>query len=225
MFSIITNTLEPTSYFIYFLAFLFHCTITKKWNELVAIVFYLLTFLIMFYAAYLAEEHFENTFIYNYCLLPCSVLFFSWYFRKNLHSVTNRKIVVLIFFLNILLVIFRVIIYGKLIMFDSIGFASLCLSVLVMCFMFFQQSIKEVSEKPLFAHFNFWIVCSYLIYFSGSFLVLLTYYYLTEKISIAYVHKNRYLLTLLWGIPNILLFAGSLFALTGALWTNYHKRS
>lgn len=225
MFPIITNTLEPVSYFIYFLAFLFHCLVTKKWNESIAIVFYLFSALIMFYAAYLAVQHQQNTLIYNYCLLPGSILFFSWYFGINLHSDTNRKIVFLIFFLNLLLIFFRVIVYGKVNMFDSIGFATLSLSVLVMCFMFFRQSIQEVSEKPLFANFNFWIVCSYLIYFSGSFLVLLTYYYLTEKISIAYVHKNRYLLTLLWVIPNILLFTGSLFALTGALWTNYHKRS
>ncbi|HSN08646.1 MAG TPA: hypothetical protein VLS85_06395 [Hanamia sp.] len=224
MINLITNFLEPVSYFIYLIAFLFHSFTTGKLSEKVPLLFYLFGGVLMVYASYLARNLIENVFIYNYLLLPASVLFFSWYFKTNFHNRKRKRIVIWIFTLNALLFLLRAIFLEQNHMFDSIGFTTLSLSILVFCFIFFKQRLQEVSEKPIFGNFNFWVICSFFISFSGSFLVFLTYYYLTEKISTSYVYANRHLLTLLWGVPNILLFAGSLFALIGSIWTNYHRK-
>ena len=224
MINLITNFLEPVSYFIYLLAFTFHSFKTGRMSAWVPPLFYLFGGVLMVYASYLAGNLIENVFIYNYLLLPASILFFSWYFKTNLHTPKRQRAVLWLFILNGLLFILRAIFLPQNHMFDSVGFTTLSLSVLILCFIFFKQRLKEVSEKPIFGNFNFWVICGFFISFSGSFLVFLTYYYLTEKISTAYVYANRHLLTLLWGIPNILLFAGSLFTLIGSIWTNYHRK-
>ncbi len=225
MLAIITNLLEPVCYVIYLLAFLVQFLKTGKSPAGVAATFYLFATLIMWHASSLAHQGQQNFFIYNYFLLPASVLFFCAYFRMILHTPARKNIVLILFSFNALVLILKSLLLPLPHLFDSIGFADLSISIVILSFLFFRQQLKEVSETSIFANFNFWVVCGYFISFSGSFLVFLTYYYLTQEISGDYVYKNRYLLTLLWGIPNILLFVGSLITLTGSLWTNYHKRS
>lgn len=224
MLSFFTNILEPISYSIYFLAFLYRLWHNRQSQLWVPVIFYLFATLIMSYASYLVKSNTENVYLYNFMLLPASILFFSWYFmrilRRNLH-----KVVWIILALNGVLFVVRHTLMPYRHLFASIGFATLSISILVYCFVYFRQLLSEVSEMPIYGNFNFWVVCSFFISYSGSFLVFLTYYYLTEKISTDYVHKNRILLTLLWGIPNVLLFIGGLFTLTGSIWTNYHRKS
>lgn len=179
----------------------------------------------MWQGALLAHEGRQNLFLYNYYLLPASLLFFCTYFGVIFQTRVRRRVVWIIFTINVTLLLSRIIFFTKLQLFDSIGFSTLSISIVILSFMFFQQLLNQVSESSIFANFNFWVVCGYFISFSASFLVFLTYYYLTQKISANYVYKNRYILTLLWGIPNIMLFISSLLTLTGSLWTSFHKKS
>lgn len=225
MLAIITNLLEPVGYFIYSLAFLVQFIKTRKSIILVGVFFYLYAAVIMWQAALLAHEGRQNLFLYNYLLLPASFLFFCAYFFGIFQSKVRKQIVWIILAFNVVLLVSRSLFVPKPLMFDSAGFSTLSISIVILSFMFFQQLLNQVSESSIFANFNFWVVCGYFISFSASFLVFLTYYYLTQKISTNYVYKNRYILTLLWGVPNIMLFISSLITLTGSLWTSFHKKS
>ncbi|MDE3213132.1 MAG: hypothetical protein KGM98_07850 [Bacteroidota bacterium] len=224
MFSIITNILEPVSYFIYLTAFVYRYFYTRKTSHLLPVAYYFIASIMMTYASVLADRWMGNLFLYNYFLLPAGIIFFAGYFM-DIFLKQYRKVVWILFTLNGLLFVFKIAFIPRQEVFDSIGFATLSISVLVFCFMYFRQLLNEVSEKPIFGNFNFWVVCSFFISYSGSFLVFLTYYYLTEKISTDYVDKTRHLLTVLWGIPNVLLFISGIFTLTGAIWTNYRRKS
>lgn len=223
MFSLITNFLEPLSYFIYLAAFLLYCKNEGNGKTKIALFFYLFAGILLSFASVLAQMGKGNVFIYDYLLLPFSILFFSLYFKQILKA-KKQRIALVLFTVNVLSFIFRAIMNNHQVYFDSTGFALLNITVVICCFLFFSQKLNEISESSLFRDFNFWVVCSFLISFSGSFVVLLTYYYLSKKIVLSYIAPNRHLLTLLWGIPNVLLFVGSLFTLTGIIWIQYHKK-
>jgi hypothetical protein len=217
--------LEPVGYFIFLLAFLIHFIKTGKRFSLAAIVFYLFSSLIMWRSAMLALDGKQNYFLYNCFLLPAAILFFGSYFEMIMENIGRKRVVAVLFIINAALFAFRAIFLPPPHFFDSIGFATLSVSIVILSLIFFQQRLSQVSEMSIFTNFNFWVVCSYFILFSASFVVFLTYYYLTQKISANYVYKNRYMLTLLWGIPNLLLFVSSLLTLTGSLWTSYPRKS
>jgi hypothetical protein len=161
--------------------------------------------------------------MYNYFLLPASILMISAYFYSIITIGRLRKMTILIFILN-LLVFINYIFSSKNNYFNSLGFALLSFSTVIYSFLFFRQKINDISEKPIYEFPDFWVACSYLISYSGSFLVFLTYYYLTQKLYLSYSKKQEHLLTLLWGIPNILLFLSSLFTLTGLIWIQYRRK-
>jgi len=113
------------------------------------------------------------------------------------------------------------------ILFDSLGFVITSTGVVVLIFLYFHQIFTNVTEEQLFLNFDFWFICSQLIYHLGSFGVFLTFQRLTERVI---TEKNyelpfRNMLTYLWGIHNVLLFLGSLLTGGGLLWIAYHRRS
>ena len=225
MFSLITNLLEPLSFLSYCLVFALCWRKNKGKAVVIPLFFYLFAGIAMSYCSFLAHRQIKNVFIYNYVLLPASLVFYSFYFYSIISGLKKRKVIQLLFFINIVVFIFKRFFIKQNEFFDSISFALLGITTVIFCLLFFSQKLAEVSEEPIFTDFNFWVVCSYFISSSGSFLVFLTYYYLTEKIVGNYNERDIHTLTVLWAIPNILLFAGSCITLTGFAWVQYHKRS
>lgn len=177
----------------------------------------------MAHSSYLSKKEIENTFLYNFFLLPASTLLLSGYFYSIITNSRLRKINVAIFILNLLFFLYYIFSRENN-YFNSIGFAMLSLSIVIYAFLFFQQKIRNISEKPIYDFVDFWVVGGYLISYSGSFLVFLTYYYLTQKFFLSQSENLQQQLTLIWGIPNILLFISSLFTLTGLIWIRWRKK-
>jgi hypothetical protein len=97
----------------------------------------------------------------------------------------------------------------------------------VMIFMYIHELLANVSEHPLLFSFDFWFVSAQIIYYLGSFIIFLSFNYLTKKIlpTELYSHENRAILTKLWGVHNVLLFLGSLLTTGGAAWISSRKKS
>jgi hypothetical protein len=66
--------------------------------------------------------------------------------------------------------------------FDSTAYVLLSSGIVIMAFMFMHQVLTHVTEEVLSMNFDFWFICSQLVYFLGAFAIFLTYNYLTQKI-------------------------------------------
>jgi hypothetical protein len=166
----------------------------------------------------------NNAYIYSITFVITS-LSLSYYFQDLYLSKWKRVVAVvcggatLIYYLRSL--------QENDILFDSLGFVITSTGVVVLIFLYFHQIFTNVTEEELFLNFDFWFICSQLIYHLGSFGVFLTFQRLTERVI---TEKNyeltfRNMLTYLWGIHNVLLFLGSILTGGGLLWIAYRRRS
>lgn len=165
-----------------------------------------------------------NTHLYN-VLYVLTSLAMAYYYSALLTSTWKRGITVLVggvtltyFAANILL--------GNDKLFDSNGYVITSTGVVLLIFLYLHQIFSNITEEQLSLKFDFWFVCSQLIYHLGAFGIFLTYHRLTEKVIDAnYLHENRLILTYLWGIHNVLLFLGALLTCSGLIWIIYRKKS
>ncbi|MEO6537167.1 MAG: hypothetical protein ABIT07_05430 [Ferruginibacter sp.] len=223
MFSFITNILEPLSYLVYFIGIAIYYKQQPLAQVKVLLIYYFVAAVLMAYASVLARSGKENVFVYNYFFLPLSIFSLTLYFFFTLND-RKKKIAILFLTFNFSLFLVKLFFFRSANIFDSIGFALLSLSIVALSFVYFRQLLTNVSEISVLKKYDFWIVSGYIVSFSGSFIVFLTYYYLTKKILATYTKEERYLLTFLWGIPNFLFFIGALSTLTGILWINYRRK-
>ncbi len=224
MFSFLANHLEPLSYFICFLTY---GLITRRNTSLrikVLFIFFLLAFITMAYSSYLADQARENIFLYNFFLLPLSMVLLHIYFLNTINGKLKKRVSVFLFFANVLVFIITTFFSKQAVFFNSIGFAMLGFSVTVYCFFFFHEKLNNVTETNIYDSIDFWIICGLFIAFSGSFIVFLTYHYLTIKITEHQTDEDASLLTVLWMVPNVFLFINSLISLTGYIWVYYRKK-
>lgn len=223
MFSFLVNQLEPLSYLICFVTYglILRRDVSKSIKVL--FIFFLLAFLSMAYCSYLTSLTKENVFMYNFFLLPLSIIFLHLYFFYTILGKLKKNIIAFLFFSNGLIFLITTFSSNQPAFFNSIGFAMLGFSVTLYCFFFFQERLRNVSETNIYDSIDFWIVCGLFIAFSGSFIVFLTYHYLTVRLTRHHNAEDERLLTILWLVPNIFLFINSLISLTGYIWVYYRR--
>jgi len=105
--------------------------------------------------------------------------------------------------------------------FDSIGFYSFSVLVVIMIFMYFNQALKTPSKDSITLNFDFWINISLLIYYTGAMMIFLSIYALSGLVKEWQDHLS---IGTLWAAQNIFLFLSSLCITAGALWINYHRK-
>lgn len=223
MANIISDYLEPVSYFTY-LGSIFSYSRNKPRNFRYKILlgYYFIGGVLLFIATLLTS----NIVIYDFMFLLTSVSL-AVYFYSSLQSAWKKLITVWICFTEVIYYVLNNLVYKASPLFDSTGYAILSTGMVIMIFMFMHQILTNVSDKSLSLNFEFWFVASLMIYFLGSFVIFLTFNYLTRKIlpSELYSYENRDLLNAVWGVHNVLLFLGALLTLGSVLWISYHKKS
>jgi hypothetical protein len=223
--AVVANLLEPAAYLILLAAATLYAKKRggPKINLLIA--YFSTAFLLLAISSLIVILRLnENIWLYNLHAFA-TVSFLGLYFRNQFytplkkHTVTALMVVLLLYLLvkNLVLREFR--------LFDSIGYSLVALSLIVYVFMYFHQLLNNVSELNIFDNFNFWLSSSFLIYFSGNFIIFLTYHYFTVKIMATYTDEERDILTNLWGLHNCLLLVGALMLLFGSLWIVYRRKS
>lgn len=110
--------------------------------------------------------------------------------------------------------------------FDSLGYVISSSGIVILVFLYLHQVLSNVRGGSLSMNFDFWIICSQLIYNLGAFGIFLTYnHFTTRYTSSSYNNfENQILLTSLWGLHNVLLFLASLLTWVGALWIVYREK-
>lgn len=178
----------------------------------------------MLAASVLVETNIETVWLYNiHALLTVGLL--GYYFRNLFKTIFKKKVITLLIVVVSLYLLVKNLVLREFRLFDSIGYSLVSASVVIYVLMYFHQLLSNVTENDIFQDFTFWLGSAFLIYFLGSFIIFLTYYYFTVQILATYTNEERYLLTNLWGLHNCLLFTGALLLLTGSLWIVYRKKS
>jgi hypothetical protein len=164
--------------------------------------------------------------IYNRLCIVTSIGL-SFYFFQLMSTSSQKRIVVLLALVQIVYhVLSNFILADTTSIFDSMAYVILSTGMVVMIFLYVVQLLNNVTDEPLSMSFDFWFVAGQLIYFLGSFLIFLTFDYLTRKISPSHqlTDSHQLMLVWLWGVHNVLLFLSSLLTVGSVLWIAYHKK-
>lgn len=219
----VATWLEPLSYILFFIAFLLRTFTQKQLKVKVLLFYYLLAAISFSYAGWMVYKNLNNNWIYNLMYLP-AVVAICYYFHETFTSKRKKLIVKSLIALNVIYFVARFLLFGKLIIIDSFGYSLLSFSVLFLSFIYFYQLLKHVNEFKVWVQFDFWLVSGYLLYFLGSFFIFLLYSNLTYNILDTYTLAQRRLLTILWGVHNVLLFLSSLTTLISSIWIAFRNK-
>lgn len=223
MLRFFTNTLEPISYSIFLGFFSFYLLKENKRRIWALVVYYLASTLLMIAATQRVFSNTNNIALYNLHLLNTSLIYCYLFYHLLNHSYKKRifwsaAIISLGYYVtkNMLL--------KETAAFDSAGYSAVSGFVLFCVFLYFRQELKKFDGSEIFLTFNFWYASSLVLYYLGSFIIFLSYYFLTSEIINDYTDKQRDTLTLLWGLHNILLFLSSLITISGTLWVIFRRK-
>jgi hypothetical protein len=213
---IVTSLLEPISYFLFLSAILLYLKSKGGSGRHKVLVIYFLIGLLVLVSTLFVDP---NTYLYNYLYLLTGILF-SIYFFLLLKSIYKRWLMLLVSGITVLYYLIEQFSISGTSLFPSMGYVLVSTCIVFMIFIYLYQLMTHVKEESLSLNFDFWFVCSQLVYQLGAFGIFLTFNNLTRKIlpSEHYSHENRVLLTYLWGAHNVLLFIASLITWVGVIW-------
>ena len=210
--------LEPLSYVLFSIAFFLRTGIEKQVKVKVLFIYYLFAAVSFGYASWLVFKNQNNNWIYNLLYLP-AVVAICYYFHETFYSRRNKTLVKFFIVLNFIYFVVRMVLFGKLVVIDSFGYSLLSISVSFLSFAYFYQLLRNVNEYKVWTNFDFWLISSYLLYFLGSFFIFLLYASLPYN-----TYEQRILLSVLWGVHNVLLFLSSVVTLVSSLWITYRNK-
>ncbi|MBS1681276.1 MAG: hypothetical protein JST48_06155 [Bacteroidetes bacterium] len=218
----ISYILEFLAFFANFIALSVFCLkISTGFRYRLLCAYYLLASALI--AKTLLDITVNNAHLYSilYVITGLSV---SYYFYDLFTSAGKRLLAIAVGLCT--LAYYLLSLQNKDIIFDSVGYALTSVGIVFLIFLYLHQLFSNITEEPLTNNFDFWFVCSQLIYHLGSFVIFLTYHRLIEKIMEGdYSSENRAILTYLWGIHNVLLFLGSLLTASGLIWILSRRKS
>jgi len=200
---IVNNLLESLSFLIVVLVFLFKY---KDWAFIremkILFIYFVLALINTGFATWLAFLNKPNAFWYNangFCSLAC-LAFFFYCLSIDLY---HKKI---IFWGGIIgLSLFLYILYwDNNIAFFSPGYAIGSLLIIFFCLLYLKE---ELTKKMNFNNDRtIWIVCSLLSYYLCSFLIHVSYKYLTNNFLSGSLTHTFFIPGNIWGIHNVILF-------------------
>ncbi|HEV7332006.1 MAG TPA: hypothetical protein VGN63_13305 [Flavisolibacter sp.] len=225
LYSFINNYLEPTGYFIYLIALWLYARRYSEKHITALLAYCFLTFVVMLIASIMVQNSsYPNIWLYNIHAF-LTIVFLGFYFRNLFQSRFKVIAATLLCAIIVVYLLVKNIVLQDFQLFDSMGYSLVSAAVVFFVLMYFHQLLSNVTDQNILRNFNFWLASGYLIYFAGSFIIFLSYYYLTTQILATYTAQERELLTTLWGVHNMLLFVSAFSLLIGSLWLTYRKKS
>ena len=105
--------------------------------------------------------------------------FFCYFFYLIVPKSTAKKIVPFIWLGFVLFAVIDFFYFNKMKSFDSFASGMESIIILLLCIYYLYLQIKDVNNLMLYSTFNFWIIITFLIYFSGTFFL----YIMTENMA------------------------------------------
>lgn len=201
--SFLCNELEPFAYLIYVLAVLLQLKQSKLFRYKVLSVYYTACAVILYIGIVFSDN---NSWTYN-IIFFVNILVSSWYYINLFNTKTKRTITVVLGTLNAGVFIFINVVRHKYNDYNAEVYGLSFITIVLYSFLYLHQLLVNMKEESLLRNFDFWLVCGYLFYFLGSFIIVLYYN-----------HSNDYFgRGDMWLMHNVILFICSAFTLLVSL--------
>ncbi len=173
MRSFICNELEPIAYLLYVLAVYIKYHQHRQHRLLVLMVFYALAAILLYTGIIITSI--LNNWSYN-LLFILQILVLSWYYHFLITGYRKRLFIVASIVLNTaMFVYFDIVQQTFFSMFNSIVYGISFISVVVYSLFYLHQLLADVKDENILLNFDFWLISGYLVYFLGSFIIVIYY--------------------------------------------------
>ncbi|HYC27368.1 MAG TPA: hypothetical protein VEB42_01115 [Chitinophagaceae bacterium] len=206
---LINNFLESISPFIVLLVLL---AFRKHWKSMefmkVLFFYYLCSSFILGIATYLAYVNVSsNIFWYNLQGF-CSLLILSLFYYRILKTNRNKKLVLFLSIAGAMGYVIILFFFDDSITFNSAGYSIGSFLIILYSLLFLREVFSFANKDPVHTEVTIWIVGALLTYFLSSFLIQVSYKYVTEFLTSAFKEKIKD--SWLWGINNVLYFLANM---------------
>jgi len=194
--SFFRNELEPIAYLIYMAAAILFYNSTRLLRHKVLFYYYGFSAVLIYLGILFLDNNNWNynvIFLLNICVL-------SWYFYSLLCNKVRKTIIVFLCAGNALLIIYTNVVQQKYLLYNNYVYAFSFISIVLYALFYLLELLNNIKEDELLINFDFWLVSGYLIYFLGSFVIVLLY-----DDNRLYSKRGS-----MWQMHNIILFICSL---------------
>lgn len=116
--------------------------------------------------------------------------FFCYFFYLIIPKSTAKKIVPFVWLGFVLFAITNIFYFNKMNSFDSFAIGMESIIILLLCIYYLYLQIKDANNLMIYSTFNFWIIITFLIYFSGTFFL----YIMAENMLSNIAFQKQYLI-------------------------------
>jgi len=201
--SFLCNELEPFAYLIYSLAVLLQLKHNKSFGYKVLSVFYTVSAVTLYIGIVFSDN---NSWTYN-IIFFVNIVLLSWYYFNLFNTKTKRTVTVVLGALNAAIFIFINVVQHKYNDYNAEVYGFSFITIVLYSFLYLHQLLVGMKEESLLRNFDFWLVCGFLFYFLGSFVIVLYYNHSND-----YSGRGD-----MWLMHNIILFISSVFTLLVSL--------
>lgn len=163
--------LEPVAYLIYTLAVFLQYHTYKSYRYKVLSVFYAGCAVLL----YIGIAFFDNNnWTYN-LLFFSNILVLSWYYLLFFETRFKRLVGFSGAIVNILLFVYINVFSTGFNEYNYFLYGISFITIVLYSLLYLQQLLASLKEESLLRTFDFWLICGYLLYFLGSFVIVLYY--------------------------------------------------
>ena len=192
MRSFLCNGLEPFAYLIYALALLLTVRHNRSIKYKVLSVFYAACALLL----YIGILYYDNNYWTYNLLFFANIIILSWYYFKLFEDKFKKQLTVAGGIFNAIIFIYVNIFLHKYNEYNAVVYCISFITIVSYSLLYLHQLLLNMQEESLLLNFDFWLACGYLLYFLGSFIIVLYYN-----------HSNDFKLRgNMWQMHNIILF-------------------
>ncbi len=192
MRSFLCNELEPFAYLIYVLAVVLQSRHDRSIRYKVLSVYYIGCAVFLYIGIVFFEE---NEWTYN-LIFFANILVLSWYYFKLFDDETKKRLVIICSIFNAIAFVCTNIIYLRYDRYNDDIYGISFITIVLYSLLYLYQLLVNMKEEGLQLNFDFWLTCGYLLYFLGSFIIVLYYNHSKD-----YLARGD-----MWQIHNSILF-------------------
>jgi hypothetical protein len=164
----------------------------------------------------------NNNWVYNLFYF-LTIFFLTFYMYQNFITARSKIISLALLLVNVINYFLNDLIFKQQ-LFNSFATSVSFLSLILLIFLYYQQVLRNVTELNILLDFDFWLISGYLLYFLGSFFIIIFWSELSSQVVLKATKVQQDQFNLLWSVHNILLFLSAIIALISSIWIRSYQK-
>lgn len=209
MRSFLCNELEPFSLLIYVLALLLQAKHHRSARYKVLCAYYIACAIVIYIGIIWFDD---NTWTYN-LLFFTHTLFLSWYYHGLFNNEAKKKLCYVSAICCSALFVYENIIQLRYNNYHDYVYGISYIVIVLYALLYLHQLVLNQKEESLLSNFDFWLTCGYLLYFLGTFFIILYY----DHFRYSDFSKTYYTRGDIWQVHNVILFICAAITLAASI--------